>query len=334
LRSDVTGKVVRFLQPDGAIVEKDKPFVEVEAMKMIMALKASESGVITHNLSPGSILAAGDLIATLQLKDPSRVKQIKAFRDTLPLAPRQPPAPSVEEAIERLTLAMEGYDHDLSTLLSVLTAETDVNTRVNLFTTQLRKFLDVEKPFIGQEESTVLSTLSKSSKENPGSLVPVLIARKQLRQRVGAVLTILRELEAVSELFGVNHNTARVPMPAPLGDALDILSHLEGPLYGEMALKARQLLEEAQTPPFQTRLDALKTAVLAAGADLNQLAVQPNMAVSVDLLTVLMTDSDAEVRRAAMEVYLRRVYRAHVIKVHILYLQSSICHRSSFMCYP
>lgn len=38
------------------------------------------------------------------------------------------------------------------------------------------------------------------------------------------------------------------------------------------------------------------------------------MAVSVDLLTVLMSDKDAAVRRAAMETYLRRVYRAHVIK--------------------
>jgi hypothetical protein len=30
---------------------------------MIMAIKASESGVISHALSPGSILGAGDLIA-------------------------------------------------------------------------------------------------------------------------------------------------------------------------------------------------------------------------------------------------------------------------------
>ena len=39
LRSDVTGKIVRFLQQDGDVVEKDKPYVEVEAMKMIMAIK-------------------------------------------------------------------------------------------------------------------------------------------------------------------------------------------------------------------------------------------------------------------------------------------------------
>jgi acetyl-CoA carboxylase/biotin carboxylase 1 len=39
LRTDVTGKVVRYLQPDGAAVKKGTPYVEVEAMKMIMPLK-------------------------------------------------------------------------------------------------------------------------------------------------------------------------------------------------------------------------------------------------------------------------------------------------------
>jgi len=41
LRTDVTGKVVRFLQDNGGRVEKGQPFVEVEAMKMIMPLKVN-----------------------------------------------------------------------------------------------------------------------------------------------------------------------------------------------------------------------------------------------------------------------------------------------------
>ena len=36
LRTDVTGKVVRYLQDNGAPVESGQPYVEVEAMKMIM----------------------------------------------------------------------------------------------------------------------------------------------------------------------------------------------------------------------------------------------------------------------------------------------------------
>ena len=59
-------------------MEKDQPYVEVEAMKMIMAIKATESGVINHAMSPGSIIAAGDLIASLKLKDPSKVLLVAA----------------------------------------------------------------------------------------------------------------------------------------------------------------------------------------------------------------------------------------------------------------
>lgn len=43
------------------------------------------------------------------------------------------------------------------------------------------------------------------------------------------------------------------------------------------------------------------------------LAKQPDIAVSVDLLVVLLADEDSAVRKAALEVYLRRVYRAHTI---------------------
>jgi hypothetical protein len=43
LRTDVTGKVVRFLQENGGRVEKGQPFVEVEAMKMIMPLKVTRA---------------------------------------------------------------------------------------------------------------------------------------------------------------------------------------------------------------------------------------------------------------------------------------------------
>lgn len=53
------GKIVRFLQQEGEEVAKDQPYVEVEAMKMIMAIKSSESGIVKHNLSPGSVIQAG-----------------------------------------------------------------------------------------------------------------------------------------------------------------------------------------------------------------------------------------------------------------------------------
>lgn len=83
LRTDVTGKVVRYLQESGAMVVAGQPYVEVEAMKMIVPIKTTESGRITNNLSPGSVISAGDLLATLELKDPSKTHKIATFEGTL-----------------------------------------------------------------------------------------------------------------------------------------------------------------------------------------------------------------------------------------------------------
>ena len=43
-------------------------------MKMIMSLKSSEAGKVTHALSAGSIVSAGELLAKLELKDPSKAR--------------------------------------------------------------------------------------------------------------------------------------------------------------------------------------------------------------------------------------------------------------------
>jgi hypothetical protein len=56
-RTDVTGKVVRYLQESEVLV--GEPYVEVEAMKMIMPHQGHrESGKITHSLC--SVISAGD----------------------------------------------------------------------------------------------------------------------------------------------------------------------------------------------------------------------------------------------------------------------------------
>ena len=44
LHIDITGKVVRYLQDNGSEVKEGEPYVELEIMKMIMPLKATESG--------------------------------------------------------------------------------------------------------------------------------------------------------------------------------------------------------------------------------------------------------------------------------------------------
>ena len=74
------GKLIRFLQDDGCEVVAGKPYAEVEAMKMVMPLIATESGTVSHAKSGGAVIEAGDLLGTLKLKDPNKVKKDLSFR--------------------------------------------------------------------------------------------------------------------------------------------------------------------------------------------------------------------------------------------------------------
>merc|ERR1719506_1743288 len=85
LRSEFNGKVVRYLVADGEEVGKDEPYVELEAMKMIMSLRAEDAGKIQQSLSPGAIVAPGQLLATLDLSDPGSVQTVKTFSGEYPL---------------------------------------------------------------------------------------------------------------------------------------------------------------------------------------------------------------------------------------------------------
>jgi acetyl-CoA carboxylase / biotin carboxylase 1 len=43
----------------------------------VVVIQATESGQVTHRMSPGSIIQAGDLLASLTLKDPSKARAHK-----------------------------------------------------------------------------------------------------------------------------------------------------------------------------------------------------------------------------------------------------------------
>jgi len=311
LRSDVTGKVVRYLQQDRDFIDKGQPYVEVEAMKMIMAIKATESGEIRHSLSAGSIISAGDLLASLTLKDPSKVKQISTFTDRLTAVPSRPPL-TAEEAGERVSLAMDGFPHDAEKAVNSFFASSTQEDVEALLGAQLLKFATAEAAFEGKEEEQVVGDLAKANKDTLGATVPALMARKQTRFRAAVALSLLRQLEFLPKRFP-GYSLSADKMPPALQDSLRLLSQLHGAEYGALKLKCQQILDTSMIPPFGARMDGLKAQLMTPNTDLNALSKQPNLAVSVDLLGKLMSDPAEAVRRAAMEVYIRRVYRAHCV---------------------
>eukprot|EP00966_Prymnesium_polylepis_P283047 6540149-Prymnesium_polylepis.1 len=79
-------------------------------MKMLITIKAGESGKINHALNPGAIINAGDLLASLTLKDPSKVKKILPFDGEL----------LYETGDVKEETTLQGYRSSLASLMDVM----------------------------------------------------------------------------------------------------------------------------------------------------------------------------------------------------------------------
>ncbi|XP_072302602.1 acetyl-CoA carboxylase 1 isoform X3 [Eucyclogobius newberryi] len=85
LRSPSAGKLIQYTVEDGGHVFSGQCYAEIEVMKMVMTLTASESGCIHYVKRAGAALEPGCVIAKLQLDDPSRVQQAELYTGVLPL---------------------------------------------------------------------------------------------------------------------------------------------------------------------------------------------------------------------------------------------------------
>ncbi|KAJ9444459.1 hypothetical protein DIPPA_21452a, partial [Diplonema papillatum] len=69
LRSQMPGKLVRFLVKDGEFVKAHSPFCEVEVMKMYIQLKTAVTGTISLKAQPGTTVHAGKILAVVEPDD-------------------------------------------------------------------------------------------------------------------------------------------------------------------------------------------------------------------------------------------------------------------------
>ncbi|ORZ36812.1 carboxyl transferase domain-domain-containing protein [Catenaria anguillulae PL171] len=89
LRSPSPGKLVRWLIPDGGHVAAGQAYAEIEVMKMIMPLVATDSGsFVGFRKQPGSPITAGELLGTLELDDMSQVKKATLCKEKFPTVTR------------------------------------------------------------------------------------------------------------------------------------------------------------------------------------------------------------------------------------------------------
>lgn len=102
LRTSAPGKLINFLQEDGSHLFVGQPYAEIESMKMVMALTVTESGCVYHVRRPGAVLNAGDVIAKMDLDDPSIVTKAQLFKGGFP--PSKTPLPKEDEKLNHIYL--------------------------------------------------------------------------------------------------------------------------------------------------------------------------------------------------------------------------------------
>ncbi|ERM94222.1 hypothetical protein AMTR_s00010p00206450 [Amborella trichopoda] len=118
-------KLLRFLVPDGSHVDADTPYAEVEVMKMCMPLLLPASGTIHFRMSEGQAMQAGDLIAKLDLDDPSAVRKAEPFHGCFPpLGPPTAVAGKVHQrcaaSINAARMILAGYEHNIDEVVQDL----------------------------------------------------------------------------------------------------------------------------------------------------------------------------------------------------------------------
>ncbi|CAL9059059.1 acetyl-CoA carboxylase 1 [Musa acuminata AAA Group] len=118
-------KLLRFLVSDGAHVETDTPYAEVEVMKMCMPLLLPASGVIHFVMSEGQAMQAGDLIAKLDLDDPSAVRRAEPFHGSFPkLGPPTAVSGKVHQrcaaSLSSARMILAGYEHNINEVVQDL----------------------------------------------------------------------------------------------------------------------------------------------------------------------------------------------------------------------
>ena len=270
-----------------------------------MPIKATESGKITQNLSPGSVINAGDLLATLELKDPSKVKKILPFEGDFDLEF----APHSFTSKESLMNILAGYEYDVeATVAAAFQETTDVESATDLAIEVVEEFVRVESMFDSKLKDDVVRQMTKDNAEDLELVIGLNLAHQQLKRRSSLIQSMIRQIESFSDRFGAGST------PERLYEALGKLSQLADQKdYGEVTLASENLIRESKVPGFESRIKELRDQLLDENVDLDKLSKSATLSAGVDLLTSLFKDDDATIRALATEAYVRRVYRAHKI---------------------
>eukprot|EP01128_Nolandella_sp_AFSM9_P005972 TRINITY_DN2995_c0_g1_i1.p1 TRINITY_DN2995_c0_g1~~TRINITY_DN2995_c0_g1_i1.p1 ORF type:complete len:2209 (+),score=622.06 TRINITY_DN2995_c0_g1_i1:78-6704(+) len=188
-------------------------------------------------------------------------------------------------------------------------------------TNLLTQFLEVEELFDADREGMenerltrpqpdselqIFEKLREQYREDLDKLLNVVVAHWSTLQRPAAALSLVGWLATFSSLTDSELSI------------LDRLSNLRAPANAQVALASRKLLISRNSPSFQQRRMDMEAALEQAvehhdaAQKLHDLVNAP--ATSFDTLTTFFYHRLAPIRVAALEIYIRRSYAAHVLE--------------------
>ncbi|CAI8586924.1 unnamed protein product [Vicia faba] len=118
-------KLLRYLVADDSHIDADTPYAEVEVMKMCMPLLSPASGIIHFRMAEGQAMQAGELIARLDLDDPSAVRKAEPFTGSFPiLGPPTAISGKVHQkcatSLNAARMIFAGYEHNIDEVVQSL----------------------------------------------------------------------------------------------------------------------------------------------------------------------------------------------------------------------
>ncbi|KAG8990813.1 acetyl-coenzyme-A carboxylase, partial [Tulasnella sp. 427] len=282
LRSPSPGKLVRFLVDSGEHINAGDTYAEIEVMKMIMPLVATEDGIPHFVKQPGASLEPGDILGVLTLDDPGRVKHAKPFEGQLaqmgdPSVVGTKPHQRYAHLIQILDNILDGYDNQ------------------PIMTATLKELIEVlhnaELPY--SEVGAVLASLSGRI---PG----------KLEEAIRAIIDSSRA------------KSTQKDFPAPR-----ILKTIDTFLTDNVIATERTMLPSYQERAVQME-SVLKMSITSGyygESSINRGLPSPDILkeltdsrwVVFDVLPTFFNHDDPWVSLAALEVYVRRAYRAYSI---------------------
>jgi acetyl-CoA carboxylase/biotin carboxylase 1 len=313
LRSEFPGKIVRYLHDDGSAVKEGEPYIELEAMKMIMPLKATSSGTIKHTKGAGSTVSAGDLLASLELDDPSSGQTIVPFTGQLMLtALKDTSAMNTDEDIQsQVDLVLDGYARtgSATTLVQQLfNTLKDANEAAGAI---LERYLAVESTFAKMIKAGVQGAdqqilgLIAENKDSLANVMALMQSHSQLSVRNEVVLATLRVVRWAQAGGSVSRLTSCLEKLVSLPQG--------GHGYDEVVLIARQASEQLSIPSFEERKGAIRCTLEAAKPDFAEISKAKTTKSGVELLLELLNDKTETVRKNALEAYVRRTHRSYSV---------------------